>query len=252
MLLDEPRGRVYISNSGYNRIEVFDTRRQQFLAPIEAGQLPHSMAMSLDRSTLYVGNSGGESITLIDLDTGRQIGAVEFPPIPRPGNQIPQRPVSLGMTLAGLQFIMSNGGVGTLWKVVGNQAIPRPVDPIISPGSATTQLATPAQFSLGATPTGESLVALSGNGNVYLYSALSDSFTTSRLINPAPIQSYYGPAAGATNGSFFLANGLILSPALAIIGGVLGFLAVKELQRRKFERASAELRRDAEWIRNGA
>ena len=44
----------------------------------------------------------------------------------------------------------------------------------------------------------------------------------------------------------------IVGGALAIIGGVLGFLAVKELQRRKFERASAELRRDAEWIRNGA
>jgi len=44
ILLDEPRGRLYITNSGYNRIEVFDTNQQQFLNPIPVGQLPHQMA----------------------------------------------------------------------------------------------------------------------------------------------------------------------------------------------------------------
>jgi uncharacterized membrane protein YqjE len=44
----------------------------------------------------------------------------------------------------------------------------------------------------------------------------------------------------------------IVGAILAVAGAVAGLLAVKELQRRKFERASAELRRDAEWIRNGA
>jgi len=62
ILLDEPRGLLYITNSGYNRIEVFDTVKQQFVNPIPTGQLPHQMAMSSDGNTLYVGNTGGESI----------------------------------------------------------------------------------------------------------------------------------------------------------------------------------------------
>lgn len=219
IVLDEPRGRVYISNSGYNRIEVFDTRRLRFLDPIEVGQLPSSMAMSLDRSLLYVGNQGGESISIIDLDLRRVIGNVEFPAIPRAGNQNSQRPAALAMTQAGLQFIMTGGGAGTLWRLIGNQAVPRPASPIISPNSATTTLAAPAQFALGATPDGSAMIALAGNGNAYLYDAASDSFTTARLINQAPIQSYYGLVGAAKDNRFFLANGLVLSPALAVIGG---------------------------------
>ncbi|MFN7921200.1 MAG: hypothetical protein U0Q16_13960 [Bryobacteraceae bacterium] len=216
LLLDDVRQRVYIANSGFNRVEVFDIRRQKFLEPVEVGQLPHSMAMSLDNSTLYVGNTGGESISVVDLDLRREIGKVDFPPIPRPGNQAAVRPQALAMSVSGLQFIMSNGG---LWRVVGNTASPRPASSIISPNSTTTTLAAPAQYSFASTPGGEYLAALAGNGNVYLYDALADAYTVGRLINSAPIQSYYGPAVGANKGAYFLVNGLILSPSLAVIGG---------------------------------
>ncbi|MEZ5398330.1 MAG: beta-propeller fold lactonase family protein [Bryobacteraceae bacterium] len=217
LILDEKRQRVYASNAGYNRIEIYDIRRGRLLEPIEVGQLPRSMAMSLDGSTLYVGNSGGESISIVDLDSRRVVGEVSFPPIPRPGNQAVVSPVALGMSLNGLQFIMSNGG---LWRVIGNEASPRPASPIINPANpSTTTLPTPAQYSYAAAPGGEYLVALAGNGNVFLYDALADAFTVGRTINQNPIQSYYGPATGAANGSYFAVNGLILSPSLAVVGG---------------------------------
>ena len=221
LLLDEPRGKVYITNSGFNRIEVFDIRRQRFVDPIEVGQLPHSMAMSLDRGTLYVGDTGGESITIVDLDARRATGRISFPPLAREGAQLSIRPLALGMAQSGLQFIMSNAtnSAGTLWRLIGDEAVPRPGSNIISPNSATTQLPGPLQFSYASTPDGEALVALAGNGTVYLYNALADSFTSSRVIQQNPIQSYYGPAVGAPNGAYFLINGLILSPSLAVIGG---------------------------------
>ena len=221
LLLDERRQRVYVTNSGLNRVEVFDMRRQRFIEPIEVGQLPHSMAMALDGNTLYVGNTGGESISVVDLDARRQVGTVDFPPIPRVGFQGPNRPVALGMALSGLQIIVAlPNGQGTLWRLFGNTATPRPASPVISPtNTTTTTLAAPAQFSFAQTPGGESLVALAGNGNIYLYDALSDSYTVARTINTNPIQSYYGPAVGAAKGAYFLVNGLILSPALAVIGG---------------------------------
>jgi len=80
IIVDERRNRVYITNSGYNRVEVFDTRRQKFLDPIRVGQLPHQMAMTSDGNTLYVGNTGGESISVVDLNLGRTVDSVRTCP----------------------------------------------------------------------------------------------------------------------------------------------------------------------------
>src|SRR5205814_677975 len=41
MISDPTRQRLYIANSGMNRVEVFDMRANKFLSPIQAGQLPH-------------------------------------------------------------------------------------------------------------------------------------------------------------------------------------------------------------------
>ena len=110
---------MYITNSGYNRIEVFDIRNSRFLDPIPVGQLPHQMALGTDGTTLYVGNTGGESLSMVDLDLRRVVGSVEFPPLPRQGggnNANPAHPRAMAMGLFGLQFVMSNG---TQWKLVG-------------------------------------------------------------------------------------------------------------------------------------
>ncbi len=209
MVLDEPRGRLYISNAGFNRIEVFDIRRQKLVEPIEVGQLPHSMAMTPDGSTLYVGDSGGESITVIDLDSQKPFGKIEFPPIPRVGAQGAVRPLALAYGLSGLQFMMSNG---SFWRVIGNQALPRRANNI-------TPVTIPGPISMVATPGGEAILTMAGNSNAYLYDALADTYTASRqLYDQAPV-SYFGPLAGSKDGAYFLANGLILSPSLAIIGG---------------------------------
>jgi len=79
----QARGRLYITNSGYNRIEVFDTQQQKFLNPIP-GQMPHQMAMGTDGNTLYVAtrrrihrHRGPERAT--------GDGGVIFPPVPRSG-----------------------------------------------------------------------------------------------------------------------------------------------------------------------
>ena len=209
MVLDEPRGRLYLSNSGFNRVEVFDTRRQKLLAPIEVGQLPHAMAMTPDGSTLYVGDSGGESITIVDLESQKISGKIDFPPIPRVGGQNSIRPLALAYGVSGLQFMMSNG---TFWRVIGNKATPRPANNI-------TPVAIGGPISMVATPGGESIITMAGNSNAYLYDALADTYTASRqLYDQAPV-SYFGPVAGAKDSTYFLANGLILSPSLAVIGG---------------------------------
>ena len=219
MVLDEPRNRLYITNSGYNRIEVFDTQRLRFLEPIETGQLPHQMAMSLDGTTLYVGNTGGESIQMIDLDTLQVTGSVVFPPIPRAGNQAALQPVALAMSISGLQFIMANGtflgSTGSFWRLVGNTAVPRVSVNNFPPATVN------GPHYMAATPGGERVLVLTtnNNGTAWLYDGLADAFTNSRQVyNQAPV-SYFGPLAAAVGGAYYLAGGQILSPALTPVGG---------------------------------
>lgn len=215
LVLDERRGLLYATNMGYNRIEVFDLKKQKWLEPIKVGQLPRQMAMSLDGSLLYVGNTGGESISIVDLEQRKVIGEVEFPPLPRNATAGVVSPRTLAMSLAGLQIMMSNG---TLWKLVGNEAVPRTPNTNLFP---TRAVPSPGQANMLATPGGEYIILLSGNGIAYLYDAMADEYTVSRqILTPnQPIISYYGVLGAAPRGAYYLANGLILSSSIAVIGG---------------------------------
>lgn len=216
--LDEARGRLYISNTGYNRIEVFDTKKQVFLDPIPAGQFPRQMALGLDGYTLYVANAGGESISIIDLETGVRTGSVTFPPIPRNSTTSQAYAIeTLAMGLSGLQFIMNNG---TQWKLVGDVAVPRAASSIINGNTALTQTAIPGPRTMIASGDAASILVLGGGGTAYLYDALSDSFTSAKSLFTAPIQSYYGPMAAGPKRNYFLTNGLILNDSLTVVGGV--------------------------------
>jgi uncharacterized protein (TIGR03437 family) len=103
---------------------------------------------------------------------------------------------------------MSNG---TLWKVVGDQAVPRTVSPIIQ----TTTVPAPRQMT--ATPNGEYALLLDGQGYVYLYDALTDEYVVRRQVISPPIQGYYGPIAAGPRGNYYLVNGLVLNSSLTPI-----------------------------------
>jgi YVTN family beta-propeller protein len=217
MVLDSQRKKLYITNSGYNRVEVFDLTRQVFATPIPVGQLPHTMALSTDGSTLYVGNTGGESISIVNLDQQAAVGQITFPPIPRNGTAGVIFPRTLAMGLFGLQVVMSNGG---LWSVVGSQATVRAPDPVIkAANSNNAALAGAPNFFMMATPDNKYILTLAGNGLAFLYDATADAYVTAGLLFPTPIQSYYGPLGAAAGGTYYLAGGLILNSSMTIIGG---------------------------------
>ncbi len=59
------------------------------------------MALGLDGSTLYVANTGGESVSIVDLDQQLVTGTVQFPPTPLAGNAAMRFTVTgMGMGLA--------------------------------------------------------------------------------------------------------------------------------------------------------
>ncbi|MBI3679721.1 MAG: beta-propeller fold lactonase family protein [Acidobacteria bacterium] len=209
IVYDPVRNRVYIANSGKNRIEVFDARAREFLEPVKVGQLPRSMALMPDNNTLYVANSGGENISIVDLSEGRVVGRVRFPPLPFNATTALITPSVIAPSERGPLIIMNNG---TIWRVVGNEVIPRTVSPVI--GSNTVQ----APRYMVATPNGEYVMLLAGNGFVYLYDAAADEFINGRQIFSNPIQGYYGPVGAGPGGRYFLVNGTVLNPALTPTG----------------------------------
>ena len=217
IVLDQARSRVYITNAGYNRIEVFDTQKMQFVTPIPTGPLPQAMAMGLDGSTLYVASGLSETVSMIDLDQQQITGTLQFPPIPLAGNAAITSVSGMANGLSGLQLVMSNGN---LWTVVGNQAQPRVGTSVtgVSSTGAQTPIAGPTRSMLGADD-GSYAILLGGNGTAYLYDGLADAYTTAQQLFTAPIIGYFGPLGIAPTASFLLANGLVVNHALTAIGG---------------------------------
>jgi YVTN family beta-propeller protein len=219
IVLDEARGKVYITNSGYNRVEVFDTKNLAFQTPIPVGQLPHQMAMSLDGSQLYVANTGGESISIVDLDQQQVVGSIQFPPIPRAGNAKVISVSGMAMGLSGLQLVLKDG---TLWDVVGNQAVPRVGTSVTGVNTNGTQIAitaTPNSPAMLASDDGTSLILLGANGTAYVYDGLADAYTSSNRLFSGTINGYFGILGAAPSASFLLANALVTNRSLSPIGG---------------------------------
>jgi len=214
LIYDASRQRVYIANSGLNRIETYDIRSRAMLAAIPAGQLPRSMALSLDGSRLYVANSGSEGISIVDLDTRRVVGRVRYPPIPLNAGVALVAPSIVVSTQSGPLVMMSNG---TLWRVVGEDLVPRRFEAEIF-GAATTL---PAPRAMASTPNGEYAIVVAGNGFAYLYDALADRFIQSRQVfTAATATGYLGGVTAGPRGAYYVVNGILLNSALAPVSTI--------------------------------
>jgi uncharacterized protein (TIGR03437 family) len=221
MVYDAARQRLYISNSGMNRVEVFDIRQKKFIAPIKVGQLPRSLAMTPDGGILYAANSGGENISIVDLDKLQTTGRVTFPPTPLLINQALSTPTMIAAGMRGPLFLMSvtaaNGtSTNTIWQIVGDQAVPRGVSQVIgSTNGLPRTVSGPA--SMAATPGGENIVVSGADGSVYLYDALADDFVQARTLTSLAGSAglgYYGTATAGPRGQYYVVNGNTLNQAL--------------------------------------
>ena len=83
------------------------------------------MALTPDAATLYVSNSGGEVISIVDPDRLISTGRVAFPATPFNSNLALALPNVIASSQAGTMFLMTSGANGSLWKVLGNAAAPR-------------------------------------------------------------------------------------------------------------------------------
>jgi uncharacterized protein (TIGR03437 family) len=212
MAMDNARKKVYIANSGMNRVEVLDTTTNTLLTPIKVGQLPRSLAMTPDGTTLYVGNSGGESISIIDLDSQAVTGSVKFPAVPYNASFSLNTPSVLAASLNGVTFMMSSG---SLWKVSNGEAMPRATSTVV--GSST--LTSP--YNMVATPGGEYIFLVAGTGAGYLYDATKDDFVLKQTVVTSPYYGYYGPLVAGVKGQYYVVNGNVLNASLTQVSSTI-------------------------------
>ncbi len=223
LVYDAARQRIYIANTGLNRVEVYDIGSSQFLAPIKVGQLPVSLALTPDGTLLYVANSGGESISMVDPVKMVSTGLVVYPPIQFASNLAVIQPSVIAAGLSGLQIVMNNG---QLWKVVGNNTLPRGVSTIIGSNAATgapNPIALPAQMA--ASSEGRFILLASNSGFVYLYDADADDFVAGRQVFTTLPTGYDGPIAAGPNGQYFVVDGTLLNQALVQVATSPGIIS---------------------------
>jgi uncharacterized protein (TIGR03437 family) len=223
LVYDAARQRVYIANTGLNRVEVYDIASAQFLTPIKVGQLPVSLALTPDGTLLYVANSGGESISMVDPVQMVSTGLVLYPPIQFASSLAPILPSVIAAGVSGLQIVMSNG---QLWKVVGNTTLPRGVSTIIGSNATTgapNTIATPAVMATSAE--GRYILLASNTGFVYLYDADVDDFVAGRQMFTTQPTGYDGPIAVGPNGQYFVVDGMLLNQALVQVASSQGLIS---------------------------
>ncbi|MDQ2948493.1 MAG: beta-propeller fold lactonase family protein, partial [Acidobacteriota bacterium] len=264
LVYDPTRQRIYIANSGMNRVEVFDARQKKFIASIKVGQLPRSLAMTTDGGLLYVATSGGENISIVDLDKLQMTGRVVFPPTPLFINQPLATPTMISMGQRGPLFLMStaaaNGtSTNSIWQIVGDQAVPRPASQVIgSVNGLPRSLAGP--ISMAATPAGENIIVAAADGSVYLYDALADDFVQSRQYTSfaqSAGMGYYGTITAGPRGQYYVVNGIVLNQALSPVNGTAStstrpISAVYPISATQFARFTQPVRANANALPSDA
>src|SRR5258708_9897042 len=166
MVLDQPRGRLYLVNSNLNRVQVYSIVQRTFLASITTGTQPLSGAMSPDGKFLYVTCFAQSSLNVIDLDRSTVTRRVSLPASPEgvAGGVDGKALITTIGTGPGNQF-------NTLLVYHPNAALepeisvvlvgPTPAAPPITPPLGRSPLAT--RSALLATPDGQRIIGVNNS-----------------------------------------------------------------------------------------
>src|SRR5690349_20652745 len=82
LVLDEGRGRLYLVNTGQNRVEVYSLQQRKLLTPVKTDNGPLSAAISRNQKFLYVTALTASALDVIDLDTLSLANHVALPAQP--------------------------------------------------------------------------------------------------------------------------------------------------------------------------
>ena len=103
VIIDDGCDYLYLTNTTFNRVEVFSLRTLSFEAPIQVGSLPVGLDFAPDSNLLYVCNSGGNNLSVVDV-----VQRVELRKITTPAGFSNEKPVSVAIANNGHALIGTN------------------------------------------------------------------------------------------------------------------------------------------------
>jgi DNA-binding beta-propeller fold protein YncE len=164
---------VYLTNTAQNQFEIYSLQTLSFEAPIQVGPQPFGFDVSDDGMFAYVANSGGDTISVIDLQDRVVTSTLVVPIAGSPLSQF--SPFSVAIANNGkILFTTSNGGTGGLRELnLANSQITVRADYEALAGVTTLRM------HLRASRDRSTIAIASGNssaGPVVVYLAASDSF----------------------------------------------------------------------------
>jgi uncharacterized protein (TIGR03437 family) len=218
MLMDGARQRLYVANYTQDQIEVFSLTNQIFLPPIRVGNRPISMAM-VNPSTLVVANSGGENLSVVDLDLMAEVDQIGMGPIAL--NATPIFPRSIAASANAVLFsaipLPTTAGLppgnGSIWQLslVTHSAFPR-----LNLGIGVTNVINGRNL-MAAPADGSSIAVVEGTGTLRLYDPIADTFAVTRT---AAVAGLRGTASVASDGSFFVVDNIVFNSVLVPQGAL--------------------------------
>jgi DNA-binding beta-propeller fold protein YncE len=111
-LIDEPRGRVYVSLWAQASVAVVDLATWKLLDRYPVEEHPNEMRLSADGRRLFVANANRNSVSVLDAETGKTLETLvaTLTPDAPPGNT----PNSLALSADGRRLYVANANINTV------------------------------------------------------------------------------------------------------------------------------------------
>ncbi|MGH9280634.1 MAG: YncE family protein, partial [Acidimicrobiales bacterium] len=169
VVIDPAGARAYVTNPDRDRVEVVVLATGTLEAPIPVGSGPRGLDFSVDGTKLYVANSGGNDLSVVDLALRRDVARLAVPPGPYGG----LAPFSVAVAANGTALVSVStpgGSVAPVYQIDLSTGAAR--ERTIDGGYLWTTHLRPSgdRSTIG-------VFEQSHNGTVALYRATTDTFT---------------------------------------------------------------------------
>ncbi len=205
---------VYVSNGSYNRIEDYSVSSAATATPIAVGSTPSGFDITPDGRRLYVANTGGTNVSVVDLEARQELRKVTFT-----SNFSGDKPLSLAIAANGKAlFSTTFGGSGFGGRMMSldlaTEAITQRTDFYYN---GTTTEATVLKASADRSVIGIVAGDIS-SAPVFTYTAATNSFTSEHDLN-----GFISRVAVSADGSTLLVDGTyVLDSSANLLGTING------------------------------
>jgi YVTN family beta-propeller protein len=226
---------VYFTNTTQNRVEVFSLQTFTLQTPIAVGSQPVGLDITPDGTRMYVANSGGNNISVVDLTRRVELRKITFPSGFSNDTAYSIAIANNGLALFSTTFAGSGFGARMMQLNLATDAVMQRTDFFFS-GRTTerTQLAASGDRSAVGIVAGDI-----SSGPVFKYTASTNTFSPEKDLNAfisAVSLDLTGSRLLVTPGAFVLDAALNLSGTIPVEfgwggnavdpGGTLGYRAI--------------------------